>query len=275
MSLLTHAVQRLTVKGIADPYREARLLLAHCLGTSYEAVFLDPPQTLSQELHTQFENFISRRLADEPLSRIKGEREFWGQKFLVTPDTLDPRPDSETLIEAILECFPDRYHPYRILDLGTGTGCLLLSLLKEYPEASGVGVDICEKALQVASQNTKNLRYRRRCEFICGNWVTALSGKFDIIVCNPPYIATHEELSRAVHCYDPHQALYAGTDGLETYRELFTQLKKVCYTHTYLFFEVGYTQWKAVNNLITQNSGKVFLCKRDLHGHPRVAVFAY
>lgn len=275
MNFLTNAAQQLNAKGITDSYREARLLLAHCLGTSYEAIFLDPPHVLPQQLQKQFENLICRRLADEPLSKIKGEREFWGQLFVVTADTLDPRPDSETLIEAVLEYFPVRHRPYRILDLGTGTGCLLLSLLKEYPEASGVGVDICEKALKIASKNATNLRQESRCQFICGSWATALSGRFDIVVCNPPYIALTEELPRAVSYYDPKHALFAGKDGLQTYRELLPEIKKNCYNNTYLFFEIGYGQCEAVKELIIQSSGEFFLCKPDLQGHPRIAIFAY
>jgi len=275
MNFLNHAAQQLGEQGITDPYREARLLLAHCLGTTYESVFFDPPKILPSDMQRKFKSLLERRLADEPLSKIKGEREFWGLPFIVTADTLDPRPDSETLIEAVLEYFPVRDRPYRILDLGTGTGCLLLSLLKEYPQAIGVGVDICEKALRVAAQNSANLLQRERCQFICGNWATALTGTFDIIVSNPPYIAMKENLPKAVSHYDPPHALLAGIDGLQIYRQLLPDLKKLCYAKTYLFFEIGYTQQEAVKELITINLGKDFRCKLDLQGRPRVAIFAY
>jgi release factor glutamine methyltransferase len=275
VTFLDSAAQRINAQGIADPYREARLLLAHCLGTTYETVFFDPPHALPLEMQRAFESLLARRLADEPLSKIKEMREFWGQSFIVTADTLDPRPDSETLIEAVLDYFPDRDRAYRILDLGTGTGCLLVSLLKEYPKATGIGVDICEKALRVASRNAANLLQPERYQFIRGDWATGLSGTFDIIVSNPPYIAIGETLPKAVSHYDPPQALYAGVDGLQVYRQLLPDLKKLCYSKTYLFFEVGYAQYDAVKIIINECSGRSFPCKIDLQGYPRVAIFAY
>lgn len=161
------AAQSLQNAEIDHPWREARLLLAHCLKTSYEEVFCNHLKTIPMVVQEQFEHFVARRIAREPLSKIVGYREFWGLPFKVTADTLDPRPESETLIEAVLEAFPDRQQPYRILDLGTGTGCLLISLLTEYPHATGIGIDISEKALQTAQENGHRHLSVGRCQWLC------------------------------------------------------------------------------------------------------------
>lgn len=269
-------VNQLQEASIQNPWRDCRLLLAHCLGLTYEEVFLRDFTILPDTIADTFTSYIRRRANHEPLSRILGKREFWGQSFRVTPDTLDPRPDTETLIEAVLDCFPDRQVPYRILDVGTGTGCLLVSLLNEYPKARGMGVDICPKALTVAQHNAERLvEDPNRYQFVCTHWVDALEEKFDIIVSNPPYIGDHEILSQEVSQYDPKLALFAGIDGLQSYRHLVPALKKVSHPETQIFFELGHTQYQAVRDIILQFKGIPCSVKKDHSNYSRVVAFRY
>lgn len=206
------------------PMREARLLLAHLLNTSYEMIYISVDRLLTFEEEKELEALLDRRSSHEPLSKILGHREFWSLPFRVTADTLDPRPDSETIIESVLKFYPDKTLPLNIIDLGTGSGCLLLSLLHEYPNAWGVGVDDQEAAACIAQENAKSLNLNHRSSFLVGNWGDALANRFDVIVSNPPYIATTESLPPEVANYDPASALYGGADGLDCYRALAKQL---------------------------------------------------
>src|ERR1700733_1768343 len=182
---LREAAARL--EGVADnPRLEARLLLSHALGFSQNALIRDPRRQIDT---TDFEALLARRAAREPLALIVGHREFWSLDFQVSPATLIPRPDSETLIEAALDAFAARPPPAKIVDLGTGTGCLLLALLKEFPSAFGIGLDLNPAAAALARRNATRLGLLDRSEFVAGDWTNPLSGGFDLIICNPPYIA--------------------------------------------------------------------------------------
>ena len=187
----------------------------------------------------ELNSFITRRLAGEPVAKIVGKKGFWKDDFIVSKDVLDPRPDSETLIEAVLEKFPNKDKTLRFLDLGTGSGCLLLSLLGEYKNAMGVGIDISEKALAIANQNKGD----KRAEFIQHDMRSHLSdlGLFDIMISNPPYIPTAEiqTLQKDVKDYDPLLALDGGADGLDFYRALSKQRPA-----PHLFIEIGKDQEK-------------------------------
>ena len=168
--------------------------------------------------------------AREPLSRIVGRREFWGLEFLLSADTLDPRPDSETVVEAVLARLPDRDRSYRFLDLGTGTGCLLLALLSEYPVASGVGIDIAPGAAATARDNATRLGIGARAHFIAGNWAAALTGRFDAVVANPPYIERAAIAALPPRCATtiPSARSTAARDGLEAYRAIAAELPLCC-----------------------------------------------
>ena len=177
----------LRAAGIDNPRLDARLLLAHALGVS--------PAELIRDSHlpadpATYDRLLARRAAHEPLAYILGHREFWSLRFAVSPATLIPRPESETLIEAALAAFADRRPPGRILDLGTGTGCLLLSALHEFPGAFGVGVDRSAAAARLAAANAAALGLADRAAFLCGDWAAALAARFDLVLCNPPYIPT-------------------------------------------------------------------------------------
>lgn len=272
--LIDKAAQQL--RGIAEnPQREARLLWAHVLQRSYEEIYFTRDLCVGETEEKAFEALLQRRLNHEPLSKILGVREFWSLPFRVTADTLDPRPDSETLIEAVLTLFPEKTSPWRILDLGTGTGCLLLSLLHEYPEGWGVGVDRSKAAIQVAQDNAVRLRYVNRSAFVVGDWGTALAGRFDIILSNPPYIDRSEPLPPEVKNYDPDQALYAEEGGLACYRILAEQIPSLMAPGCKIFFEIGVGQMEAVTSLFLESKAfSLVQAVPDLQGHSRCVVFS-
>jgi release factor glutamine methyltransferase len=259
-----------------NPEREGRLLLAHILKISYEEVYFSPDRQLTFEEERALEALLDRRTSHEPLSRILGHREFWSLPFRVTSDTLDPRPDSETLIESVLTFYPDQNAPLTIIDLGTGSGCLLLSLLHEYPNAWGVGIDAREAAIRIAQENAVSLNLRNRSAFLVGNWGDALSSQFDVIVSNPPYIAATESLPPEVALYDPASALYGGIDGLDCYRALATQLPNLAEPDSKIFLEIGAGQYDAVTSIFRDSPHPqailTLTAVKDLQGHERCVI---
>jgi len=172
---------------------------------------------------------LARRAAREPLALILGRREFWSLDFAVSPATLIPRPESETLVEAAVAAFADRAPPRRVLDLGTGTGCLLLAALAEFPGAFGIGVDRAEAAAALAARNAASLRLADRVAIVCGNWADALDAGFDLVLCNPPYIRTGDlhGLMPEVARYEPASALDGGTDGFAAFRRVMPELPRL------------------------------------------------
>jgi len=235
---------------------ELRAILNHVVGRYIRL------EDCSEEQRNLIDIIIKQRLTGMPLAKILGVKEFWKHRFITTKDTLDPRPDSETLIEAVLKICP--LIPYRILDLGTGTGCLLISLLEEYPEATGVGVDICEKALAVAKQNSIQ---NSSVTWILSNWCEKLSGEFDIIVSNPPYINPSEPINKEAS-FDPPLALYG---GIHTYETVVQSIDTYLSSRSqHLFFEIGYTQTESVPALLHRYNYHDIQLFKDLSGHERV-----
>ena len=217
--VIAQAAKRLADKGIDTARLDARLLAAHALGLSDADIILQFDRSVTQAEADRFDAFILRRMDREPIAHILGQRDFWGLSFKVTKDTLVPRPDSETLVEGVLERIKDRSRALRIVDIGTGSGCLLIALLSELPNASGLGVDVSDAALEIAAQNAKSLGVSDRCEFAKGNYVSGLADDFDILISNPPYLAEAEkaDLDEDVARFDPHGALISGPSGLEAY----------------------------------------------------------
>src|SRR5262245_36214400 len=216
------AQQALHAAGVEDAGRDARLLTAAAAGVSTAEIIGRPEQEVSPEAQVRLGQMIERRCAREPVSRILGEREFYGRRFALSEATLDPRADSETLIEAALELAAQERRgeaPIHILDIGTGTGCLLLTLLAELPNATGLGTDISEAALATARQNTQALGLAERATFARHDMLDGINGRFDLVVSNPPYIARGDipGLAPEVRQYDPLAALDGGPDGLDFY----------------------------------------------------------
>ena len=214
--------------GIDSAELDARLLIGAVLNLDLTGIITEASRTLTPGEASRLEAFADRRLAGEPVARILGTKEFWGLPLNLSPATLVPRPDTETLVELALEMLRDggpKHHPLRIADLGTGTGAILLALLSELPDATGIGTDISAEALKTAQDNAISLGFSGRAAFIRCNFAAALSGPFDLIVSNPPYIRTSDiaGLAPEVRDHDPRLALDGGADGLEAYRVLITQ----------------------------------------------------
>lgn len=260
-------VHRFTEAGIDDPRLDARLLVAHVLGVRSQDILLHPETRLDGGQAQAVERLAQRRAAREPVSRILGRRGFWTFDLAVTPETLDPRPDTETVVEAVLEALPDRAASLRILDLGTGSGCILLALLSEYGNATGVGVDVAPGALRTAAENAARLGLADRAAFRRGDWTdpgawagsgqtteaAGLDGLFDVVVSNPPYIPNVEIASLApeVRVYDPYQALAGGEDGLEAYRAIAPLAARLLVPEGIVAVEVGAGQASAVAAILS------------------------
>lgn len=271
------AAQRaLADAGIEDPGRDARLLIAAACGCSTADIIAYPERALSDETRMRLAAMLARRSKHEPVSRILGEREFYGRPFVLSAATLDPRADSETLIETALAIVDQegwRDRPLRILDIGTGTGCLLLTLLAELPHATGVGTDISREALATASANAERLALSDRAAFAEHDVLDGVTGSFDLVVSNPPYIETGEidALSPEVRAFDPYAALDGGLDGLDIYRKIAAGLDRVL--TGWVILEVGAGEADSVANLLQQAFVKTRKAElrtvSDLGGHIR------
>lgn len=265
---LAAAARKLEAVGVPDARRDARVLMAEAVGGDIAGVLGRPEAILDDAARGRFDAMIAQRAARRPVSRILGRREFWSLPFSLDASTLDPRPDSETLVEAVLEHVPDRGAGLRLLDLGTGSGCLLLALLRELPDAWGVGVDRNGEAARTAAGNARTLGLSNRAAFVAGDWGAALGRGFDVVVCNPPYIADAEmaALSPEVALYDPDSALRAGPDGLDAYRALVPQLPDLVNSGGLAAIEVGYNQAGLVTDLLRSNGLRVKSPVCDLAG---------
>ncbi|MBI3441898.1 MAG: peptide chain release factor N(5)-glutamine methyltransferase [Proteobacteria bacterium] len=260
--------------GVETPELDARLLLQGALGLSHEELVLNVHRTLTESDSATLAGMILRRILREPVSRILGVRAFWKSEFKVSPDTLDPRADSETLIEAVLVPI-DKESPVSILDLGTGTGCLLLSLLQELPQATGVGVDISLGAIRIAQQNAEALSLADRSLFITSNWATMpLDRQFNIIVSNPPYIIDTDiiNLQPEVSLYDPRSTLSGGVDGLDCYRSIAQLLPGLLAERGKVFLEIGATQAESVKEILAKAGLCVLQTVTDIAGRDRCVV---
>lgn len=249
------------------PRLDAELLMAHALLVSREALLLKYMDAAAPE---GFASLINRRMASEPVAYITGTRDFWTLSLRVTPDVLVPRPDTETLIEAAVARIAPNSAP-RFLDLGTGSGALLLAALDQWPQGWGVGVDRSEAAARVAADNARQLGFGDRAAFVIGDWASAISGTFDGIFCNPPYIKDAAPLPLDVAEYEPASALFAGADGLADYRRIIPQLPDLLALHGCAFLETGYDQAQDVAGL-AMAQGMMAEVQRDLAGQERCVI---
>ena len=293
---LREAIERLKNAGVDNPQLDARLLFCHALGIDRTDLLSQSERILSAHEASSINALIARREKRESVARIIGKREFWGLDFALNEATLEPRPDSETVIEAIISSCPQRRashllscsnqselapqdtkENFKILDLGTGTGCLLLALLHEFPQATGIGIDINPRATEQAQTNAQSLGLGSRAEFRAGSWLKNITEKFDIIVSNPPYIPANEipHLMREVREYDPVLALDGGEDGLAPYRYLIPQLKDFMKPNGIAAFEVGQGQAQQVADLFRQNCFNNTSVHKDLGGIDRCVMTVF
>jgi len=262
---LLEAAARLASAGIETAAREARLLLAEAEGIDQAALLRDPERVIDGE---RFGLIVGRRVAREPLAYVVGWQEFWSLRFAVSPATLIPRADSETLVEAALAA---RGSATRVLDLGTGTGCLLLALLSEWPDAFGVGVDRSPAAAALAADNAASLGMADRVAMVCGDWAAALAGRFEVVLCNPPYIPRADigDLMPEVSRFEPASALDGGEDGLDFYRAIVAALPDLLVPGGLAVLELGLGQADAVTTLARAAGFKAISTRRDLAGIER------
>jgi release factor glutamine methyltransferase len=247
------------------PRLDAELLMAHAIGVSREALLL---RHLDEPAPPNFAAFLGRRIAHEPVAYITGSRGFWTIELEVGPGVLIPRPDSETLIEAAVAHFAGGQGPRSVLDLGTGPGTLLLAALAEWPEASGIGIDRSETALTYARRNVARLGFASRARVELGDWATGVTARFDLVLCNPPYVETGARLASDVVDHEPAEALFAGADGLDDYRRLAPVIGRLLNASGIACIEIGAGQADAVTALFSAEGLRV-TPHRDLAGHVR------
>ena len=260
------------ISGIENPAREARISLCAASGISPVALIVDPREPLGS-VASKVQEVATRRATGEPLSRILGKREFWGLSFAITRHVLDPRPETETIVEAALSILSDRRNdPLLILDLGVGSGALLCALLTEFGAARGLGVDISADAADVARGNLQACGLSPRAEIRVGDWTIGLGGRFDLIVSNPPYIPTADlaGLPREVRDFDPSLALDGGIDGLDAYRRILPESKRLLAPDGWLLAELGAGQAPDVAAIATQCGFADVRTYQDLAGVDRV-----
>ncbi len=273
-TFLCQAGQVLRAAGIESPRHEARLLLGHAMGATAEALLRDPRAPVPAEAAARFQAGLEARLGAAPIAHILGRQGFWTLDLEVSPATLIPRPDSESVVEAALDLFPDAAAPLRLLDLGTGTGCLLLAMLAERPRAFGVGVDLAPEAASLAARNAARNGLAGRAAFLAGDWVAALAGRFDLVLANPPYIETAviPTLMPEVARHEPARALDGGPDGLAAYRCLAAALPRLLAAEGAAVLELGAGQRGAVEALMRHAGLLPVGCRADLGGVERALV---
>jgi release factor glutamine methyltransferase len=266
------AKQQLEAAGVGGPVIDARLLVEAAAEATRVDIVTDPHRALTAEQQARLEDYLARRARREPVSHILGRKGFWKIMLQVTPDVLTPRPDTETVVEYVLRDFPE-HAPWHVLDLGVGSGAILLSILAERPAARGLGVDVSEEALAVARENTANLGLAGRTALMRGDWTWGLhDDSFDLVVSNPPYIASHviETLEPEVRDHEPRLALEGGVDGLDAYRTLAPEILRVLKPGGRFAVEIGYDQKEAVEALFRDAGAAEVITLRDLADRDRV-----
>lgn len=266
---LRDAVARLKAAGVPDPARDARLLLAHAMEIGMDRLTLHLGDELALSQASAFAALVGQRVLRQPVSQIIGRREFFGYSYKVTPQVLDPRPETETLVIEALQV------PFNtVLDVGVGSGCLLLTLLKERPEARGLGIDVSDGALTVAAENARTLGLSQRAVLKKSDWFNSVEGRFDLITSNPPYIDEEEWLTLEPEPreWEPKHALTPGKDGLEPYRILATHAPNHLTSKGHLMVEIGWQQGPAVSEIFTNAGLQNVRVVRDLDGRDRVIV---
>jgi release factor glutamine methyltransferase len=263
--------------GIESAALDARLLAAEALQVSPTSLLASPDLPIGEDGAMRLTSHARRRLAREPVARILGQAEFWGLPFHLSPETLAPRPDTETIVEAAMKSVWGSIGPARILDLGTGSGCILLALLFEFENAFGLGIDRSPGALVTARQNAEMNGFGERAAFVASTWADAIEGGFDLIASNPPYIRAAEipSLEPEVSRFDPRGALDGGSDGLDAYRAILGQADRLLAPHGRLILELGHDQAESVRALAASQDLIVEAVQHDLSGHARAIVLSH
>ncbi len=277
-NLVNEAQKILSSSGVKNSRFESTLITQKTLNKSLLDLFKNPHQCISKIQKKNVLNFISERAKGKPISKIFGVKEFFSNEFIVNQDVLDPRPETELLVEiSVKQCIDLRKKSVSILDLGVGSGCLIISILKELSNInfSATGVDFSDKAIMIAKQNVKKFKLEKTLKIKKSNWFSKIDKKFDIIVCNPPYIPTFEinALDKGVKIYDPFISLDGGDSGLKAYKEISKKAKLFLNDFGIILFEIGFGQLNLVKKIFKDEGFKTFLEEKDLQGINRVVGF--
>ena len=265
--LLSDVTLKLSISKIDNAARDARILVAHALCIPRSQLLISINENVSEETQAALEKLISRRINGEPIAKILGKRQFWGRTFFINEDVLDPRGDTETLIDYVID------RPVRsVLELGTGSGVIAISLACEWKKVHVLATDISEAALFVAQKNARNFDVEDRINFLKSDWFEAIEGRFDLIISNPPYIGLSEinEISKEVLNYEPDLALFAGSDGLKAYERIIPQLTKFLNPGGSVVLEIGVSQSNSVKNLMNSSGLSEVKTLKDLDGKDRM-----
>ena len=270
-TLTKDALKNLAI-GYNVSYRETLLLLVHIINDEYSHLFFEKTYDISADDYQNLHLFLSRRNKGEPIAKILGRKEFYGFSFKTTKDTLDPRPETELLIDLFKKYHLDNSQHLQILDLGAGTGCIGITLLKFFPNAVCCFSDMSAKALSITQENATMHRVLDRSEFILSDWFENIDKKFDVIISNPPYVATSYELDRET-MYDPEIALFAGSDGMDAYRNILPNAPKYLNSEGSLLLEIGYDQAEKIKQIPSEL--KLARMEKDLAGIRRACIFRF
>ena len=266
-------IQKLNAAQVENPNLDAKIIFKHILSVDNEQFELCKKNEISSKITKSYFELIDRRIKREPIAYITNKQSFWNDEFKVTKDTLIPRPETELILESVLSYFPDKKIDLNIADLGTGSGCIIISLLQEYINASGIGIDISKEAIKIANENKKLLKNHERLKLLDEDYAEYNLNGFDIIVSNPPYISQDSlDIQKDVYDYEPHLALFSKNNGIEAYNKIISNLASRIDKNFFLFLEIGLGQASEVTKLLKNNGFTEILTKVDLANIPRCVI---
>ena len=266
-------IQKLNAAQVENPNLDAKIIFKHILSVDNEQFELCKKNEISSKITKSYFELIDRRIKREPIAYITNKQSFWNDEFKVTKDTLIPRPETELILENVISYFPDKKIDLNIADLGTGSGCIIISLLQEYINASGIGIDISKEAIKIANENKKLLKNHERLKLLEEDYAEYNLNGFDIIVSNPPYISQDSlDIQKDVYDYEPHLALFSKNNGIEAYNKIISNLASRIDKNFFLFLEIGLGQASEVTKLLKNNGFTEILTKVDLANIPRCVI---
>ena len=266
-------IQKLNAAQVENPNLDAKIIFKHILSVDNEQFELCKKNEISSKITKSYFELIDRRIKREPIAYITNKQSFWNDEFKVTKDTLIPRPETELILESVISYFPDKKIDLNIADLGTGSGCIIISLLQEYINASGIGIDISKEAIKIANENKKLLKNHERLKLLDEDYAEYNLNGFDIIVSNPPYISQNSlDIQKDVYDYEPHLALFSKNNGIEAYNKIISNLASRIDKNFFLFLEIGLGQASEVTKLLKNKGFTEILTKADLANTPRCVI---
>ena len=266
-------IQKLNAAQVENPNLDAKIIFKHILSVDNEQFELCKKNEISSKITKSYFELIDRRIKREPIAYITNKQSFWNDEFKVTKDTLIPRPETELILESVISYFPDKKIDLNIADLGTGSGCIIISLLQEYINASGIGIDISKEAIKIANENKKLLKNHERLTLLEEDYAEYNLNGFDIIVSNPPYISQDSlDIQKDVYDYEPHLALFSKNNGIEAYNKIISNLASRIDKNFFLFLEIGLGQASEVTKLLKNKGFTEILTKVDLANIPRCVI---